>query len=116
VKRAVCTFHGAMIARWLIRGDGGSVVINGHRPGGWKGVKMDEQMDERSLEIVSSEIEEEGLDSWLRARFGRLVEDAGRATFGPDFQPDAVMTKHLTADLAQLVADEIRAYERTPVA
>ncbi len=67
-------------------------------------------MDE---DITREDIEEIGLDGYLQARFAKVVEEAGKALYGPKFRADEVMSQHLTIELAQDVAATVKQWERT---
>jgi len=64
-------------------------------------------------DTIRQDIEEVGLDGYLQARFAKVVEEAGQALYGPEFQADEVMNRHLTITLAQEVASTVRLWERS---
>ncbi len=63
--------------------------------------------------ITREDIEEIGLDGYLQARFAKVVEEAGKTLYGPEFRADEVMNRHLTIELAQDVASTVKEWERS---
>ncbi len=101
-----CISNGPLLLRVLVdRGSDGFAASNGRR----------RIVDDHERDEVLAGIDAEGLGTYLRERFSRVVQDVGIATYGPDFRPDDVMRDLLTADLADRVADAITAWERAAV-